>query len=196
MQSFTHFSRHAFERISQRSKLSCEEIARILDRKLALNTGKKPGFERSHLLFYSALDDDFYVAIQDGLTGTVVTVLPIDYHANLAWSFSQEELAKAKELSLNTPDEEVLKQPGANATVFIVSGHYLDDEGRQKTKVLNKVSTLPYKNDIKQFLSDQSYFATLDLVAADKGIDVKRMFGITIRHGKSGSPVVIDFQQV
>ena len=96
MQAFTHFSRHAFERIAQRTKLSCEEIALIIDRKLIVNTGRKPGFDRNHLLFYSAPDDNFYVAIQDGLTGTVVTVLPLDYHANLAWVVSLEDCALAE----------------------------------------------------------------------------------------------------
>ena len=79
MQAFTHFSKHAFDRIAQRTHLRCEDIARILDQKLALNTGRKPGLNRNHLLFYSIPDDDFFVAIQDELTGTIVTVLPLDY---------------------------------------------------------------------------------------------------------------------
>ena len=98
MQAFTHFSRHAFERIGQRTKLSCEEIASILDRGLVFNTGKKPGFNRNHLLFYSEPDDDCYVAIQDGLTGTVVTVLPLDNPGNLARKVTPDDCPKAKEI--------------------------------------------------------------------------------------------------
>ena len=174
MQTFTHFSRHAFERIEQRTKLSCEEIARILDRKLALNTGRKPGFNRNHLLFYSAPDDDFYVAIQDGLTGTIVTVLPLDYHANLAWNIPLEDCIKAKELYLTAPVEDMQTQPASNATLFVISGHFLDGGGKQKTKVLQKLSSLPYENDIKKLLSDQAYFAKLNLLAAEKGIVIDR----------------------
>lgn len=196
MQAFTHFSRHAFERIEQRTKLPCEEIARILDRKLALNTGRKPGFNRNHLLFYSAPDDDFYVAIQDGLTGTIVTVLPLDYHANLAWSVPPEDCIKAKKLYLNAPVEDAQTQPASNATLFVISGHFLDGGGNQKTKVLQKLSSLPYENDIKKLLSDQDYFAKLDLLAAEKGIDAKRMFGISIRLGNHGAPIAIELQEV
>ena len=187
---------HAFERIAQRTKLSCEGIARILDQKLSLNTGRKPGFNRNHLLFYSAPDDDFYVAIQDGLTGTVVTVLPLDYHENLAWKVSPEDCVKAKELYLNAPVEDMQTQPASNATLFVISGHYLDGEGKQKTKVLQKVRSIPYENDIKQLLADHSYFAKLDLLAAEKGIEAKRMFGVSIRLGNHGVPITIELQEV
>ena len=196
MQAFTHFSRHAFERITQRTKLTCEEIARILDRKLVLNTGRKPGFNRNHLLFYSAADDDFYVAIQDSLTGTVVTILPLEYHANLAWSVSSEDCSKAKDIFLNATAEILSKQPVSNASLFIVSGHYLDGEGNQKTKVLRKFSSIPYENDVKKLLFDQSMLSNLDSFAEEKGIDPKRMFGITIRLGNHGAPIAIDLREV
>lgn len=196
MHAFTHFSRHAFERIAQRTKLRCEEIAHILDRKLALNTGRTPGFNRNHLLFYSVPDDDFYVAIQDGLTGTVVTVLPLNYHANLAWHISQEDCVRAKELCINVPAEDVQTQPTSNATVFIISGHFIDGEGNRKTTVIQKISSAPYENDVKQLLSDQSFFSKLDMSVAKKEIDAKRIFEITIRLGKKGTPITIELREV
>ena len=103
MQAFANFSKHAFERIEQRTSLSYEEIAFILDRKLTVNVGKKPGIHRNHLLFYSIADDDFFVVIQDELMGTVVTILPLDYHANLAWKISQEDCFKARDIYLCYP---------------------------------------------------------------------------------------------
>ena len=89
----------------------------------------------------------------------------------------------------------VFQQP-ANATLFVISGHFLDGGGNQKTKVLQKLSSLPYENDIKKLLSDQDYFAKLDLLAAEKGIDAKRMFGISIRLGNHGAPIAIELQEV
>lgn len=192
MQAFTHFSRHAFERIAERTKLSCEEIARMLDRKLALNTGRKPGFNRNHLLFYSVPDDDFYVAIQDELTGTVVTILPLDYHANLAWKITPEDCTKAKELSINATVEHVQTQSTYSPTVFIVRAHFLDGEGKQKTKVIQKISSASYENDVNRLLSDQTVFSKFNLFAAKIGIDPKKIFGITICLGNNGTPIIID----
>ncbi len=196
MQAFTHFSRHAFERIAQRTKLRCEEIAHILDRKLALNTGRKPGFNRNHLLFYSVPDDDYYVAIQDALTGTVVTVLPLDYHANLAWDISPEDCTRAKGLCINVPPEDSQTQSISQATVFVISAHFIDGEGNQKTKVVQKISSASYKNDVRHLLSDKAVFSKLDVFATEKGIDTSRVFGITIRLGNKGAPITIDLQEV
>lgn len=219
MQAFTHFSRHAFERIAKRTKLTCEEIARILDRKLTINTGRKPGFNRDHLLFYSSPDDDFFVAIQDSLTGTVVTVLPLDYHTNLAWSISAEDCGRAKDICHNkahaedaqpqqksqvtiTPSnnkahaDDAQPQHSSNAVLFVISGHFLDSAGNQKTKVIQKINTEPYGSDVMLFLSDQSFFSRLDVFAAETGIDAKAMFGITIRLGNHGAPIAIDLKEV
>ncbi len=196
MQAFTHFSRHAFKRIASRTKLTCEKISHILDRKLAINTGREPGFNRNHLLFYSDPDDDFYVAIQDTLTGVVITVLPLDYHANLAWHVTPEDCARAKDLYINAPVENVQIQPASGATVFLISGHYIDDKGKQKTKVIQKISSKAYKNDVKQFLSDQVAFSKINVFAAEKGIEPKNMFRITIRLGNKGEPITIDLQEV
>jgi len=196
MQAFTHFSRHAFERVTQRTKLSCEEISRILDLKLALNTGRKPGLNRSHLLFYSHEDNDFFVAIQDDLTGTVVTILPLDYHANLAWSISPEECSKAKELFFSVPQEEVKSHKKFDAVQFVISIHYLDDNGKQKTKVLKKISSQPYNNKIKNLLTDESFFTKLDMFITEHGLDARQVFGISIRLGSHGVPVFVDLQEV
>jgi hypothetical protein len=167
-----------------------------LDQKLALNTGRTPGFNRNHLLFYSAPDHDFYVAIQDGLTGTVVTVLPLAYHANLAWNISPEDCERAKELCIRTPAKNAQTQPACNATFFVISGHFIDGEGNQKTKVIQKISSVPYENDMKNLISDQTLFLKLGVFAAEKGIDAKWIFGITIRLGNKGAPITIDLQAV
>ena len=36
-----------------------------------------------------------FVAIQDVATGEVITILPIDYHENLAWQISEKKLRQA-----------------------------------------------------------------------------------------------------
>ncbi len=196
MQAFTYFSKHAFKRMAQRTKLPCEEVARILDQGLTLNTGRKPGFNRNHLLFYSIIDDDFFVAIQDEVTGTVVTVLPLDYHANLAWRISAEDCSKAKKIYLDGCAEEIKLQSVSHATLFVISGHFLDSAGNRKTKVIQKIDSVLYENDVKKLLLNQSIFANIDVLAAEKGIDARYMFGISIRLGNHGAPVAIDLREV
>lgn len=196
MQAFAHFSRHAFQRIAQRTKLSCEEIARILDQGLAVNTGRKPGFNRNHLVFYSMPDDDFFVVIQDGLTGTVVTILPLEYQANLAWQITDQDCAKAREILLNAPRAALPLKTESDASHFILSSHFVDSEGNQKTKVLFKRGSWRYGNDIKAFLSDPAAFSNLDELARSKGIDPMRMFSVSIRLGNKGDPILIDLRHV
>ncbi len=199
MQSFAHFSRHAFVRIAQRTSLSCEEIAEILDRGLVVNTGRKPGFNRNHLLFYSHRDRDYFVAIQDGFTGTVVTILPLDYHENLAWKIGEADCEKAREVFLAAPPlikrgpSEPPKEP---PKVFVINGHYVDENGRQKTRALLKAACDPYENDLRKFLADDNVFQQFDNLASSKGIPTERMFSITVRHGNDGTPVVIDLRSV
>jgi hypothetical protein len=196
MQAFAHFSKHAFQRIAQRTKLSCEEIARILDRGLVVNTGRKPGLNRNHLVFYSVPDDNFFVAIQDGLTGTVVTILPLEYQANLAWQVTEQDCVKARDIVLGTTYEEQSLKATSKASAFVISGHYLDGEGNQKTKVILKTGSGIYGNEIKAFLSDQSIFSRLDELAVAKAIDPERMFGVSIRLGRHGEPIAIDLRHV
>lgn len=194
MNDLAHFTRHAFERIAERTTLTCEELARILDRKLTINTGSKPGLNKVHLLFYSVCDDDFFVAIQDELTGTVITVLPLDYHANLAWDIPEEYCAQAKALYLNAPVKN--EEPAAKSTVFYVSARFLDDNGLQKTKVIKKVESLGYNNEISALMRDQAFFDQIECFAKEKNIDYKMVFALSIKHGKKGAPIGVDLQDV
>ena len=98
MNKITHFSKHAMERIQLRSKLHLADIARILDAGKFVDTGCEPGFNRHHLLFYSRKDDQFFVAIQDRFIGKVITLLPLDYHQNLAWKISEAQRVEAKSM--------------------------------------------------------------------------------------------------
>lgn len=137
MQAFTHFSQHAFTRIAQRSALSCEDIAEILDQKRCISVGKAPGFNREHWLFYSQQDQCCFVAIQDTMTGTVITLLPLDYHKRLAWEISPADCEKTKTLA--KPSRTAHREKQA-ASVFSIRGHYLDETAAQKTKTLVKKS--------------------------------------------------------
>ena len=195
MPSFANFSRHAFKRIAQRTSLSCDDIAAILDRGLVVNTGQRPGFNRVHLVFYSHLDNDYFVAIQDVVTGTVITILPLDYHETLAWGISAADCERAKEILLAAPP---LEEPRVRNVpkVFVISAQYLDEDDRQKTKLLLKIPSCLYDNDLKKLLDDNTIIQRVEKSAPDHGIPIERMFAISFRHGKGGQSVTIDLRYV
>ena len=180
----------------QRTRLSCEDIARILDRGLAVNTGRVPGFNRNHLLFYSAPDDNFFVPIQDELTGTVVTILPLDYQETLAWKVSKEDCAKARELVLRAPKEENSQQAASLAKAFVISSYFLDGEGNQKAKAILKIAAAPYQHDVKALLDDTSLFARLDELTKASGIECRTILGYSVRLGNHGTPIAIDYGEI
>jgi hypothetical protein len=114
---YTTFSTHALERVSERLSMRHEELAFVLDEGLALDIGREQKNQRMHRLFYSPGDGQCFVAIQDTDKGTVITVLPIDYHNQICWAVSVGAQKKAKALILdyktrvNTPPPEEAPPP-------------------------------------------------------------------------------------
>lgn len=86
---------HAKERLQQRTSFEPVAFLRLLDQNLSVSVGVESFTRRRHRLLYSEADKAHFVAIQDFETGEVITVLPIDYHENLAWKLSEKSLRKA-----------------------------------------------------------------------------------------------------
>lgn len=194
MATFTYLSRHALKRIGQRTKLSWEQVADILDQGLFVDTGHKPGFMRHHLLFYSSADQTYFVAIQDFCSGTVVTILPLDYHKTLAWEISDEQCERAKTLYVNSRACQTHGQHNLMPSNFIVSGHYIDVAGLQKTKLLMKTPSAPYQDDIGKLLKDDMLPKCVEKIACELDIKSINLFALSFRHGRNGIPVVIELR--
>jgi hypothetical protein len=207
---FTHFSRHATRRVVQRTHLSNSELANVLDRKLVVHTGVEPGLPREHLLFYSQPDDNCFVAVRDTLTGKVVTVLPLEYHENLAWSISNAQVDKAKELfrKASAPATDAGKEEAAMAlpsqpeptkstttkiqpSSLVVSCTFLNPFGRVAVRVLCKLQASRYQNDIQKFMRDEGTPDLLDTSVQQKGIDPSRVLAVSVRIGNKSVPEVV-----
>ena len=93
----THFTHHAYERIAERVRISTEQLARLIDNDLTVPLGMEPGTTRIDRLFYSHVDGHCFVLVQDERTGSVITVLPVDYHDRIAWkvSFAAQQMARS-----------------------------------------------------------------------------------------------------
>ena len=192
MRKFTVFSRHALSRIAERTQLTEERIAAILDAGHAVFVGRKPGFDREHWVFYSPDDDTCFVAIRDRLVGKVVTVLPLDYHANLAWKISEEACDQARRLF--TESLSVEEQPIAvyqeEATRWVIAVQHFQD-GRIRTTSLGKYPILPEHPDPETFFS---WWQPNELEGnlRSRNIDPGLVTGVSIRRGNKGDPVFID----
>lgn len=194
MQAFTYFSLHAFRRVSERTQLTCEEIAAILDSGLGVPVGRKPGMNRNHILFYSQKDDDYFVAIQDEIMGAVVTVLPLDFHASLAWKVVEKECQSAKRRIQEAHSIWKPLEDSQKPSTFIIAIKYVSDIGKQKTKELNKISSKPYNHEIANLLADKKFPKMLDRLVERKKIDSDSVFGLSIRHGRKGQPVYFELR--
>lgn len=190
-QAFCHFSQHAFLRLKQRSSLFCEEVSALLDSGLTVNVGSEVACNRDHLLFYSSQDDCCLIAIQDVLTGKVVTILPLDYHENLAWPVSDAQQEKAKALAMTLTRKGPSKQA---VSVFILSAHYMAPDGYMKTKRIYSFAAADYDNNLSVLISDKHLRRTLTEALADKGIDPRDLMDVSVRAGSRGDPIFLDLQ--
>lgn len=192
MARFAHFSKHSLKRIGQRTKLSYFLIADMLDYGRAIDVGKEVVFDRKHWLFYSNLDDCCFVAIQDSFTGLVITVLPLDYHQNLAWKVDSNSLIEAKEKASNYNQYDQNKS-NCYPSIIIVKARYKSDDGYQKTVTLTKFKAADYNDDIYSVLKDKSFESEINYHCKLKGIDTMKIHDIAIALGNDGEPLTIDW---
>ncbi|MES3004519.1 MAG: hypothetical protein V4690_00230 [Patescibacteria group bacterium] len=88
-------SRHALERVNGRLTLYPVEVLRILNAGKYILLGEE-NKRIIHKLFYSKPDDDCFVAVCAKSDGTVITVLPSQYHK--IWPLKYGTLRRAEEI--------------------------------------------------------------------------------------------------
>ena len=192
MQKFTHLSCHGRKRLSERTQLTEDEMEWMLDRKCYINSGSTPGFNKEHLIFYSLPDDKAFVAIRDRLTGLVITVLPENYHANLAWEILEGEVEKAKGLAKNMQPYKTTQQVEIKDKKFFVSVHFIDENGFQKAKLILKQSADKYGGNLQAFVDELKLIDNIKEVVNAKKLKYKMLLCLSIRLGSHGEANIID----
>lgn len=198
----TNYSFHAFERVRERISITHKELADILDADLALNIGQENKSNKVHKLFYSERDKICFVAIQDIKTGTVVTVIPIDYHENISWVVSIESQNQAKKLitkdvvALNS--SEILNK---KVTAFKISANVVDGYGRYKKVVkLGSWPCLPYEYNVDNLVKDGKFIDFLIMKIKEKisnmNDETSSVQTIAIRLGKKEEPVFFSTSEI
>ena len=120
------FTKHALERLEERTGMSKENFEQIYETGKILPIGEEESSKKIHELFYSHFVDQCFISIRDKNTSEIITVLPVDYHNNCAWKVDQNTQAMMKKMySENTPIEIDSKYlqiiPGTKLSMFIIS---------------------------------------------------------------------------
>jgi len=117
---------HAAQRLNERTTLSEDQLFGLIHNRRCVIVGIEPFTNRLHKLIYSEPDKTHFVAIQDIATAEVITILPIDYHENLAWKISEKKLKEAVwrvSPTLHTalyPVDTIAPAPGIKCSIILV----------------------------------------------------------------------------
>ena len=165
---------HALDRLDSRLSLIPKQVVEILESGKIVPIGTETGKTRTHYLFYSIPDRQCFVAVIDDKDGTVITVLPEDYHENLGWPISDESRKMAVGLSGEVQDETIeavdvsvfteeivvpVKVVVASTapSVFKISGGIRDENGNVKYTNLGSWPLEPYGGDVNNLIADQIF---------------------------------------
>ena len=200
MGAFTYFSKHAYMRIAQRTLLSFDEIAFILDKGYFINSGSEPGFNRDHLVFYSHKDETYFVAIRDHYSGKVVTILPLDYHHNLAWPIPEQVLTRAKQIyPFHLVDERIGRQlditKKSQSRIYLTI-LFLDENEKRKSKPLMSIVSDQPNKEICHLIKDLDLYSLAHQKSLILNIPWEKVFGVSAKVGRRGSVEIFDLDQL
>ena len=209
MSKFTFLSNHATVRLEDRTKMTNTEIRDLMDKKLFVVIASLPGLNKRHCLFYSEKDDSCFVIIQDSLAGTVITILPLNYHAKLAYEVKEKDCEKAKKIYFDYKEKPkgkelkikklkikdnlepkfglvtIISESTGPTPAFKVVLHLIGDEGKMKVKDLVKIHSKEYSHSVNKLIESPELTKIIDQVCADKNINIERVYGITIKHNRT-----------
>lgn len=112
----TSLTIHGWQRLRERTQFEDIDVQGLITDGLSVNVGTENGTKRIHWLLWSEGDKEWFVVVRDENTGEVVTVLTLQFHANLAWPVTDLHMGLARKLahsrtkpSLEAADLPILK---------------------------------------------------------------------------------------
>ena len=174
-QAKAKLSEHALQRVSERLHLTDTEVLEILDNDLTVDIGTED--VRVHRLFYSTVDEMCFVAIQDSWDGIVITVLPLDYHANVAWDVSDEAQDKAKALFSTKPPVVTGNKP----VLHLTAKAFKEDRSIRVFSV-GAIPLDKYKGTIKEIINNEDFLREVAEKVAEKRTD-EFVYAVSVTSG-------------
>jgi hypothetical protein len=200
----TTFTIHALDRVAERMHLSRIELAAILDHGRAVTLGVDEYSNRLHRLFFSRVDEQFFVAVQDTKTGDVITVLPLKYYANLHGYVKEDQVVEAAAL-LGYPPPDVRKMPGVmpkpepgintRATVIRIAGVLRRDDGRPTIKNLGSWPSDRAPLQLVDLVHQAGFLSEMRCRAREKGVELSPPFELRFQMGNNGEPVCVEIER-
>jgi len=192
MAYLTHLSTHARYRIEHRTRLTNAQIISLLERKKYIDIGTEACSNRVHLLFYSKVDDAYFIAVRDRIYGTVSTLLPLEFHATLAWPVKQEDLESAKAIAEDeVPQLTVEKEPPPKLPRNLHVSIYTEKAG--KTTLANGLSKFVTEyscvEEAAEDLKQLKLIPDLREQAEAVGIKWNAVEGIVLKLGNRGRTI-------
>lgn len=192
----TSFTRHAWARVIDRLSLAPAEVAALLDYDLAVPIGSRGGTR--HRLFYSAPDQQCFVAVQDEQNAAILTVLPIDFHESCAWPVSQTAQREAESLLRERPESTADSRnlhDGDTARVFRVGCYFRDGQGTLRPAHLGTLPADPFSYEVNRLLEDDAALDEIQSRALEKRRLGEVVLKAFVRLGRRGPVTMIDLQR-
>lgn len=96
-------TRHAEVRLSERCSLTPERLKCLLDHGASIPVATQKGGRHAKRLLYSPPDETWFIVVQDGNNGGVLTVMPLEYLKNrLPVTAAQKRSARKRVRSFET----------------------------------------------------------------------------------------------
>ena len=194
----TTFTRHAYDRADERSSMTLDEIAELLDSKFSVIINSEKGTNRAHHLYYSVKDNKYFVAVRDEKKLEVVTLLTVLYYEQLNSVIPIPFLKQARALvdpeALAAMQAQKAKPPVNNATSFKVSGGYINDLGQPFLANLGTFPGTPYDLSMEKMVKDEEFLQEVHS-RFKKKVPTYDMFELYIKLGKKGECIRFPIQK-
>ena len=178
---------HAFQRVMERVSLHPSVVCGIIDSGRYVKIGSDSGSSREHKLFYSSKDKQCFVAIHDTRAKIIVTVLPLDYYANLSGVVHEDYIQEAKTIYHNSLVKETEKK---YLKYFVYIKYDVD-------KIKRVASFFRRTRDDDKFLNDQDVLNeakfAVSLSLEDPDIVGKDLVGVFCKYGPDGEEIPVIF---
>ena len=122
------------------------------------------------------------MAVIDADDKVVITVLPMDYHENLAWRVSDAAQRAARTLVVGDSTE--CSRAGGQ---FKLLAYVRDEDGQVRVARLGKWPSSPYDGSVARLLDDDAFFADLNGRLRGRGVTPEQCEAVYVRIG-SGTP--------